>query len=163
MALRVHKADQYHGYHGKDDGNNLPEHFFSNLHQARADDRPVAGLCYYLIPQAPGHPTCGRYRAMYPDAQGNCWHCGRTLSGADYAREKRCPGCAKATHVCRNCQFYRPGRPNDCAEPIAERVVDKDRANFCDYFVPRAHAPRQALDVASTDELRRAAEALFRR
>jgi len=33
------------------------------------------------------------------------------------------------------CKFYDPGSYNECKEVIAGGVVDKDRANFCDYFV----------------------------
>ena len=36
-----------------------------------------------------------------------------------------------------------------CREPIAEEVRDKTRANFCDYFKPRAHAFNAAGDAAA--------------
>ena len=73
--------------------------------------------------------------------EGNCWHCGQALSGADYARENRCQACDRATHACRNCRFFAPGRPNECQEPLVERIVDKERANFCGYFEAASHAP----------------------
>lgn len=38
-------------------------------------------------------------------------------------------------HVCFNCKFYDKGSYNECREPQAERVVEKSKANFCDYFV----------------------------
>jgi hypothetical protein len=38
--------------------------------------------------------------------------------------------------VCLNCEFYEPTYNNQCRETQAARVVDKDRANFCDYFAP---------------------------
>jgi len=97
---------------------------------------------------------------MHPDASGNCWSCGAALTAPHYAREVHCPGCAKATHVCRNCRFYTPGRHNDCAEPLAERVVEKDRSNFCDYFDPKAQSAQGT--SGSQEDLRRAAEALFK-
>jgi hypothetical protein len=79
----------------------------------------------------------------------------------DYAREGACPGCGKQTHVCRNCRFFAPGRANDCQEPIAERVVEKDRANFCDYFEP-SDAASGISEKTSTEDLLRAAQDLFK-
>ncbi|MEW6268876.1 MAG: hypothetical protein AB1689_06210 [Thermodesulfobacteriota bacterium] len=64
--------------------------------------------------------------------------------------------------VCRNCAFYSPGMHNDCREPSAERVADKERANFCEYFaldaVRGATGPGQR-----SDDARAALEALFRK
>lgn len=98
---------------------------------------------------------------MSEEIRGTCWHCGHGLTAADYGREAACPACGKETHVCRNCRHYRPGRPNDCFEPMAERVVNKVRANFCGYF--EAGKPAAAGSSATgTDDLRRAAEDLFK-
>jgi len=49
-------------------------------------------------------------------------------------RREQCPFCGTDLHVCLNCVFYEPGAYNDCRESQAERVVDKSRSNFCDYF-----------------------------
>ncbi len=35
-----------------------------------------------------------------------------------------------------NCRFYDETAYNECSEPSAERVVDKEKSNFCDYFSP---------------------------
>jgi hypothetical protein len=32
------------------------------------------------------------------------------------------------------CQFYDPKAYNECRESSADRVVEKEKANFCDYF-----------------------------
>ena len=95
---------------------------------------------------------------MSPNGEGVCWSCGTALAELDYQRESECPQCRKQTHVCRNCGFYEPGRPNDCQEPIAEPVRDKDRANFCDYFDPSAQAYRPKADP---EALKAAADSLF--
>jgi len=95
---------------------------------------------------------------MSPNAEGVCWSCGQRLNAGDYQREGECPQCRKQTHVCRNCRFHEPGRPNDCQEPIAEHVRDKDRANFCDYFEPSPNSHNPAGDA---DALKRSAENLF--
>lgn len=93
---------------------------------------------------------------------GACWHCGQTLSDTDIGREAECPACGKPVHVCRNCRFFAPGRPNDCEEPIADPVRDKTRANFCGYFTPHVAAHR-GQPTQDTDVLRQAAEDLFRK
>jgi predicted RNA-binding Zn-ribbon protein involved in translation (DUF1610 family) len=95
---------------------------------------------------------------MSPNAEGVCWSCGAKLSASDYAREGTCPQCRKQTHVCRNCRFYEPGRPNDCQEPVAEAVTDKQRANFCDYFEPSSESYRPGGDP---EAFRAAADKLF--
>lgn len=99
---------------------------------------------------------------------GLCWRCGQGLTAADYGREASCPGCGKNTRVCRNCRHYAPGRPNDCLEPLAERVLIKDRANFCDHFEPSVRplpgaGPGETVGRDHQDALRAAAEALFRK
>lgn len=96
------------------------------------------------------------------DYIGTCWHCGQRLSGVDYGRETRCLGCDKDTRVCRNCRHYAPGRPNECQEPMVERVLVKDRANFCELFDP-ADRPAEGDPSPAGDELHAAAEALFRK
>jgi hypothetical protein len=40
--------------------------------------------------------------------------------------------------------FHDARAYNQCAEPQAERVVDKAHANFCDYFSPADAAARHA-------------------
>ena len=51
-------------------------------------------------------------------------------------RSSRCPRCNSDLRCCLNCRFHDIASYNDCAEPMAERVLEKDRANFCDYFAP---------------------------
>jgi len=65
-----------------------------------------------------------------------CFHC-RTeiLLTGQIGRREVCPRCGRDLHVCRNCRFYDPRAYNACRESQAERVLDKDRSNFCDYFV----------------------------
>lgn len=53
-------------------------------------------------------------------------------------RSTRCLRCGSDLRCCLGCRFHDPASYNECAEPSAERVLEKDRANFCDYFSPRA-------------------------
>ena len=98
---------------------------------------------------------------MGADIQGKCWNCGLALGPHDYGREESCPGCRKPTRVCRNCRWFSPGRANDCEEPMAERVMEKERANFCGYFEPTSDVTGKGSDSAEED-LRQAAEDLFK-
>lgn len=64
-----------------------------------------------------------------------CYYCGFGLSAAPPGRLDVCPQCGKYVHVCRMCVHYDPAETSkQCAEDDAERVQDKQAANFCDYF-----------------------------
>ncbi len=52
-------------------------------------------------------------------------------------RQDECPRCRADLHCCFNCTFYVAGAYNQCRESQAERVTEKDRNNYCDYFVFR--------------------------
>jgi len=65
-------------------------------------------------------------------------------------------------HVCKLCVDYEPRLAKHCREPTAEEVRDKERANFCDHFKPRAAAWRAA-DTAAADAARAELERLFGR
>ncbi|MGH7932788.1 MAG: hypothetical protein ACREQN_06410 [Candidatus Binataceae bacterium] len=81
----------------------------------------------------------------------NCWHCGREVEVKERVGFREyCPGCDRALHACRNCGFYDPAYNNQCRETQAERVVDKERANFCEYFSPnKASAVKKPVIVAA--------------
>ncbi|MCE7902435.1 MAG: hypothetical protein DYH20_07200 [Gammaproteobacteria bacterium PRO9] len=91
-----------------------------------------------------------------------CWRCGASLAGLSLpiGRTEECPGCHSQLHVCRMCQSYDPRVPKQCREDDAEEVRSKDRANFCDWFKPRAGAFDSA-GAAADQAARSAAEALF--
>lgn len=75
-------------------------------------------------------------------------------------RRDECPFCRADLHVCKNCEFYDPKAYNECREPSADVVKEKDRANFCDYFSPRKGS---AGGVDKAAALKAAAEALFKK
>ncbi|MBI4042992.1 MAG: hypothetical protein HY391_05915 [Deltaproteobacteria bacterium] len=47
-----------------------------------------------------------------------------------------CSTCATDLHCCFNCHFYDARAHNQCREPQADYVKDKERANYCEYFRP---------------------------
>ena len=69
----------------------------------------------------------------------NCWKCGHRVETVERVGfHAHCPQCDPPLHVCRNCSLYDPTYNNQCRETMAERVVDKERSNFCEYFAPAA-------------------------
>ena len=66
-----------------------------------------------------------------------CHKCNKEISlspGSVVGRRAECEHCHADVHVCFNCKFYDKAAYNECKEPQADRVIDKDRSNFCDYF-----------------------------
>ena len=92
----------------------------------------------------------------------NCWNCARKIevvAGDRIGFRDDCPACGRALHACRNCGFYDPAYNNSCREPMAERVVDKERFNFCEYFKPGDAAVKSPARTGAQDKL----EALFKK
>ena len=82
-----------------------------------------------------------------------CWKCGKTieLSGT-VSRSDVCPSCGADVRSCKNCRFYEPGAHYDCRENIDELVKDKERANFCGWFMiaPQTDASGKSSGVSSS-------------
>ena len=78
-----------------------------------------------------------------------CFACDAAIplaSGERVGFRDACPSCGRDLHVCRNCAHHDPAAYNECRESSAERVGDRERANRCDYFAPKAGgaaAPRE--------------------
>ncbi len=70
-----------------------------------------------------------------------CYRCGSSYAFKDrIGRGDACPSCDADLRCCRNCRHYSPNAHNQCNEPQAEWVREKDRSNYCDYFEPRRGA-----------------------
>ncbi|RMF21806.1 MAG: hypothetical protein D6760_08675 [Deltaproteobacteria bacterium] len=94
-----------------------------------------------------------------PDRVVVCYACGLEHTyDTTLSRRATCDRCSAELHCCRNCRFYEPGAYNDCREPSAERVVDKEASNFCDLFEPAA-GPSTGSASSAKDDLER----LFRK
>jgi len=87
--------------------------------------------------------------------------CGRKVTRRDpladlplpVGRGEYCHACRAEIHVCRMCRFCDTTKARQCAEPVAEPVQDKERANFCGYFEPlpgRFRPTDPAADVSRT-------------
>ncbi len=91
-----------------------------------------------------------------------CWRCGASLAGLQLpiGRTEECSSCRSQLHVCRMCRFFDRSRPKQCREDDAEEVRNKENANFCDCFKPRAGA-FDAAGAAAEEAARSAADSLF--
>ena len=90
-----------------------------------------------------------------------CVFCGDKLNIVNkVGRRDTCPRCGHDLRCCKQCLFYEARAYNECKEIIAERVVDKDRANFCDYFIANSTTQTK---VNRTQNAKQALEALFKK
>ncbi len=68
----------------------------------------------------------------------NCHACHKELDlspGQRILRTEECPYCYASIHCCKMCSFYDITAYNECRETSADRIVEKEKANFCDYFI----------------------------
>lgn len=69
-----------------------------------------------------------------------CYHCqARWVVLPPISRREDCPQCHRDAHICLNCQFYDPHAHHSCRESQADFVQEKDKSNFCNYFVPQTN------------------------
>ena len=93
---------------------------------------------------------------------GICFSCGNNLNlGSEVGRREECSRCHADVHVCKNCHFYDRSAYNECREPQADVVKEKDRANFCDYF-QLSHGSSSGTQGPTAADLKAQAEALFK-
>ena len=80
-----------------------------------------------------------------------CWKCGTDLKNLllPFSRYEECSLCKTDLHVCIACKSYNPRLSEGCNEDRADFILDKDKANFCDYFRvnPRAHKKQGNADA----------------
>ena len=89
-----------------------------------------------------------------------CWKCGTQLRNLllPFSRYEECGTCKADLHVCLACRHYDPGLNDGCREERAEFVLDKDKANFCDYFKPNPKAWQKQDDAEARAARARLAE-----
>jgi hypothetical protein len=91
-----------------------------------------------------------------------CFACSKAValaSGERVGFRDTCEACGADLHVCRNCTHHDPSAYNECREPNAERVSERDRANRCDYFSPGERTAAESPADRSMAQL----DALFRK
>jgi len=65
-----------------------------------------------------------------------CWSCGASLDELPrpVTRHMNCPECFEDLHCCRMCRNYAPDASITCTDERTDPPVNKENANFCDYF-----------------------------
>ncbi len=80
-----------------------------------------------------------------------CWKCGATLRNLllPFSRYEECSTCKADLHACISCKNYAPNLSDACNEDRADFVLDKEKANFCDYFKvnPKAYSKKDDADA----------------
>ena len=96
-----------------------------------------------------------------------CWKCQNEVVfevryGIKVGRQDTCPHCHSDLHCCKNCRLYEPSIHNQCREPEAPFIRDRDAGNFCAHFdiADRAEPPR--VDDSAT-QARAKLNGLFRK
>ena len=96
----------------------------------------------------------------------DCVFCGNvvTIEGK-VSRQDTCPHCDRDLRCCKQCNFYDQNAYNECKEVSGERILDKERANLCDYYVPRGAkgASGRSGSRNRAKEAKDALEALFKK
>jgi hypothetical protein len=93
-----------------------------------------------------------------------CFACNATPDlgpGGRVGFRDTCGTCGADLHTCRNCAHHDPSAHNQCREPQAEWVADRERANRCDWFAPGDAQAGGAL-AAAQNKARSALDALFK-
>lgn len=92
-----------------------------------------------------------------------CHACKKELSiGRSVGRKDACPSCGADLRCCLNCTFFDPAASKQCREPVADRVKDKSKSNFCDFFTFSEQAASSRTQTAS-DEARKILDDLFKK
>ena len=77
------------------------------------------------------------------------------------SRQEICPYCRGDLHCCLNCSLFDEGAQNQCREPSADWVRDREKNNFCEFFTFGGSAT--AAGKSRQDEARAKLEALFKK
>ncbi len=98
---------------------------------------------------------------LLEEKEMNCAFCGKKIEMEDkVGRNDLCRHCGRDLRCCRQCKFFDSRSYNECREVMAERIVDKERANACEFYAPRGSNQTNAHRVATA---RTALEALFKK
>lgn len=91
-----------------------------------------------------------------------CFKCQAVLAlipNTNISRTEECPSCRADLHICKMCDLYDPKHYNECKESQADRITDKEKKNFCDYFKLTMRSQGKSAAQSAMD----AANALFKK
>jgi hypothetical protein len=67
-----------------------------------------------------------------------CWHCHSILPEEKISFRSYCEKCFQDLHICLNCKYYSPEKPNSCEILTVDPVKEKDKRNFCEDFIVKS-------------------------
>lgn len=94
-----------------------------------------------------------------------CVECSATVHFIDSLKfTDTCQNCNADLYTCRNCKFFDPGAPNECMQPVPQRVEGKNVRNTCPLFKPKVLVEKavESRRDPGTDNARKAFDDLFR-
>ncbi len=74
-----------------------------------------------------------------------CWKCQKKIGESPMKIGFRavCMHCDVDLHVCKNCRYFSPGKPNDCLVPGTDSIRDREASNLCEEFKPKTNLQTQ--------------------
>ncbi len=75
-----------------------------------------------------GKPTATRFK---------CARCGARVVDVDVASDAVCADCGSDLHTCTNCAYFDSSAPNECRQPVEERIASKSKRNECGLYQAR--------------------------
>lgn len=96
------------------------------------------------------------------EKQHFCHHCNNEIVfEVKLQRADGCPHCGVDLHCCLNCTHWDRSAHNQCREHIAEHIPDREKANYCSFFVFRNGRPEDT--GAKAADAKAKLDALFRK
>ena len=94
----------------------------------------------------------------------NCHYCKQDIEVSP--KIDCCPSCGSSLHSCFNCEHYDEKTANQCKEPNAELVINKEKENACPFFTLKTKSKVLKLnkhEQKPASSLLEEAEALFKK
>ncbi len=91
-----------------------------------------------------------------------CFKCGNIEEVSEsVSMRAECEKCSSDLHCCRNCSFYSESSYNECKESQADRVLEKEKANYCDYFRANDETSSSSPLTSSKEDVYKKLDSLF--
>jgi len=82
-----------------------------------------------------------------------CWNCQGLLTIDSVSFRASCDHCFHDQHVCLNCKYHSPSKPNSCELLNTENVKEKDKRNFCEDFSLKVESNNEEKDFTKIKKL----------
>ena len=93
-----------------------------------------------------------------------CHYCKNSILITDkMGFDDACPYCGSDLHACLNCEHYDEKAHQQCNEPNADFVSQKEKSNVCPFFTICANHTKKENEDTPTKSFLEKAEALFKK